>query len=141
MNDPLRSIADQRRLLVATIRNAADWRMGRADKFEHNKHAHGENGRAKTALRTLANFVEGLPDDDRDLNLHALRRADERDDQLQLTDDGMTLLSRFGINRGSWQDTRPTESQMRNVLRRVDGIEAQERSARKQRAEMGYGDD
>lgn len=53
----------------------------------------------------------------------------------------MTLLSRFGINIGSWQDTRPTESQMRNVLRRVDGIEAKERRARKERAEAGYGDD
>jgi hypothetical protein len=30
---------------------------------------------------------------------------------------------------------------MRNVLRRLDGIEARERSARKKRAEEGYGDD
>lgn len=60
---------------------------------------------------------------------------------MHLTDDGMTLLSRFGINIGSWGDTRPTESQMRNVLRRVDGIEAKERRARKERAQAGYGDD
>jgi hypothetical protein len=141
MSDSVRPIADQRRLLVATIRGAADWRAGRADKFEHDRNAHRENVRAKTALRTLANFVEGLPDDDRDLDLHALRLADEHDGRLELTDDGMTLLSRFGINIGSWGDTRPTESQMRNVLRRVDGIEAKERRARKERAEAGYGDD
>ena len=30
---------------------------------------------------------------------------------------------------------------MRNVLRRIDGIEARERSARKNSAEEGYGDD
>jgi hypothetical protein len=30
---------------------------------------------------------------------------------------------------------------MRNVLRRIDGIEARERNARKRRAEQGYGDD
>lgn len=61
MSDPLRPIADQRRLLVATIRGAADWRAGRADKFEHDRDALRENVRAKTALRTLANFVEGCP--------------------------------------------------------------------------------
>jgi hypothetical protein len=141
MSEPVRPIADQRRLLVATIRSAADWRAGRADTFEHDKSAHRENKRAKTALRTLANFGERLSDDDRDLELHALRRADERDGRLQLTDDSMALLSRFGINRGSWRDTRPTESQMRNILRRVDGIESKERRARRERAEAGYGDD
>lgn len=96
MSEPVRPIPDQRRLLVATIRAAADWRAGRADKFEHDRDAHRENVRAKTALRTLANFVEDLPDDDRDLDLHALRRADESHGQLQLTDDGIALLSRFG---------------------------------------------
>ena len=30
---------------------------------------------------------------------------------------------------------------MRNMLRRLDGIEARERKARKQRAEAGYGDE
>jgi hypothetical protein len=30
---------------------------------------------------------------------------------------------------------------MRNVLRRLDGIEARERAERKRRAEQGYGDD
>ena len=29
---------------------------------------------------------------------------------------------------------------MRNVLRRMDGIEARERAARKQQAERGYGE-
>ncbi len=141
MSDPVRPISDHRRLLVATIRNAADWRRRKIDEYEHDDDLRKENVRAKKALLTLANFVEGLPDDDRDLNLHALRRADEHENRLQLTPDSLTLLSRFGLSRGSWQDGRPTESQMRNVLRRVDGIEAKERRARKERAEAGYGDD
>lgn len=141
MNDAVRPIADQRRLLVATIRGAADWRRGKANEYEHDDDLRKENVRAKKALLTLANFVEGLPDDDRDLNLYALRRADERDGRLRLTLDSLTLLSRFGLDKRSWQGGRPSENQMRNVLRRVDGIEATERRARKERAEEGYGDD
>lgn len=97
--------------------------------------------RAGQALRTLANFVEVLPDDDPDLFLHALQRTDAHDGRLSITTDSFMLLSRFGMDRGAWQATKPTESQMRNVLRRIDGIEAQERHARKVRAEAGYGDD
>ena len=97
--------------------------------------------RPAAALRTLANFVDELPDDDADINLYALRRTDERDGRLGLTDDAAVLLSRFGLHRGAWQASKPSESQMRNVLRRLDGIEARERAERKRRAEQGYGEE
>lgn len=141
MNQPARSPTDQRRLLATTIRAAADWRAQKADEFADDAIAHRRSLRAKQALRTLANFVEELADDDLDLNLHALSRVEVREGRLQLTPDAGTLLSRFGLGKGSWQASKPTESQMRNVLRRIDGIEAQERRARKERAELGYGDE
>jgi hypothetical protein len=141
VSDPVRSISDQRRLLAATIRGSARWRDDKADEFDDDAETREENLRASEALLVLADFVEALLDDDRDLNLHALRRASERGGQLWLTPDGLTLLSRFGLDRGSWQAGEPSESQMRNVLRRVDGVEAKERRARKERADAGYGDD
>jgi hypothetical protein len=141
MSDPVRPIADQRRLLLATIRSAAYWRRDKADEFDENAAARKANLRAKAALLHLANFVEELPDDDLDLHLHALHRLDEHDGTLRLTPDGIALLSRFGMSKDAWQSSTPTENQMRNVLRRVDGVEAKERRARKERAEAGYGDD
>jgi hypothetical protein len=136
----VRNAEDQRLLLVATIRDTAQWRGRTADEFDDATARKGSL-RAKQALRTLANFVEAMPDDDPDLNLYALRRVEERDGRLWLTPDGAALLSRFGLGKGAWQSSTPSESQMRNVLRRIDGVEAQERRARKERAEQGYGDD
>lgn len=136
-----RAPADQRRLLAETIRASAQWRRRKADEFGEDKDARRGNTRAASALRTLANFVDALPDDDPDLNLHALSRTGERDGALDLSADGYVLLSRFGLNHGTWQSSSPGENQMRNVLRRIDGIEARERAERKQRAEQGYGDD
>jgi hypothetical protein len=43
----------------------------------------------------------------------------------------------FGLDYGAWQTGTPTENQMRNALRHLDGIEARERNARKRRAEDG----
>lgn len=136
-----RAAPDQRRLLVETIRASAQWRRRKADEFRDDKDAWRQNSRAGLALRTLANFVDGLPDDDPELSLSALARIDERDGCLALTADALVLLSRFGLGYGSWRAGSPSENQMRNVLRRIDGIEARERSARKKRAEEGYGDD
>lgn len=141
MQEP-RPAPDQRRLLAETIRSAARWRRGKADEFGDDAEARRANVRAATALRVLANFVDGLADDDPDLHLYALCRTAERPGGvLDLTEDASVLLSRFGIKRGSWQASTPTENQMRNVLRRLDGIEARERAERKRRAEQGYGDD
>lgn len=132
--DSVRTPADQRDLLVATIRGTAEWRSRKAYEFVDDFIAHKRSLRARQALRTLANFVESLPDDDPDLHLHALRRADERDGRLRLTPDSVLSLSRFGLDRGAWQASKPSENQMRNILRRIDGIEAKERHADKLRA-------
>jgi hypothetical protein len=139
--DSGRTSAEQRGLLVTTIRGTAEWRGQKADEFGNDAMARKENLRAKQALRALANFVDAMQDDDPDLHLYALCRADEREGRLRLVPDSVFLLSRFGLGKGAWQASRPTESQMRNVLRRMDGIEARERHARKLRAEEGYGDE
>lgn len=131
----------ERSLLVRTIRDTAEWRKRKVEEFGDDVIARKRGLRAKQALGALANFVEAMPDDDPDLSLYALHRVEEQDGKLVLTRDSLTLISRFGMDRGAWQASRPTERQMRNVLRRVDGIEAQERHARKLRAERGYGDD
>jgi hypothetical protein len=136
-----RAAPDQRRLLVETIRASAQWRQRKADEFGDDENARRQNSRATLALRALASFVAGLPNDDPDLNLPALARTEERDGRLVLTADASFFLSRFGLGYGAWKSGTPGERQMRNVLRRIDGIEARERSARKQRAEDGYGDD
>lgn len=131
----------QRRVLAATVRASAQWRASKADQFRDDEDALRENSRAALALKTLANFVDRLPDNDKDLNLPALSRTEEQDGCLVLADEGRVLLSRFGLGYGSWRHGAPGESQMRNMLRRLDGIEARERKARKQRAEAGYGDE
>jgi hypothetical protein len=139
--DSARTAVDQRRLLVATIREVSDWRGQKASEFNDDYVARLRGLRAMYALRRLANFVEEMPDDDPDLNLNALCRTSERGGRLKLTPDSFRLLSRFGLDKGAWQHTKPVENQMRNVLRRVDGIEARERRARKLRAENGYSDE
>ncbi|HEX5853897.1 MAG TPA: hypothetical protein VFY36_12500 [Solirubrobacteraceae bacterium] len=139
--DSLRTSADQRRLLVKTIRDTAAWRDRKVKEFEDDAIARKRSLRAKQALGAFANFVEAMPDGDPDLSLPALRRVTERDGSLSLTPDSLTLVSRFGMDRGAWQASKPTESQMRNALHRIDGIEARERHARKLRDEEGYGDD
>lgn len=136
----MRTPAEQRLLLAETIRAIANWRAQKAYAFDDDI-GRKRSLRARQALRNLANFVEAMPDDDPDLNLHALRRTEEHGGRLSLTLDSLTLLSRFGLDRGAWQTTKPTESQMRNILRRADGSEAKERRARKLREEMGYGED
>lgn len=136
-----RAVPVQRRLLVETIRASARWRQGKADEFGDDDNARRQNARAELALRKLASFVDGLPNEDPELSLPALARTDERHGCLALTEEALVLLSRFGLGYGSWKSGPPNESQMRNVLRRMDGIEARERAARKKRAEEGYGDD
>lgn len=136
-----RTAAQQRHLLVATIRSTAQWRRRKADEFRDDEDALRHNSRAALALSTLANFVNKLPDSDPELKLNALTRIDVHEGRLVLSPDAVVLLSRFGLGYGAWKNGAPSEAQMRNVLRRLDGIEARERAARKQRAEDGYGDD
>jgi hypothetical protein len=136
-----RAAPKQRRMLAATIRASAQWRRSKAEQFRDDENALRENSRAAIALKTLANFVDRLPDGDQDLNLPALSRTEEREGRLVLAEEASVLLSRFGLGYGSWRGGAPSESHMRNLLRRLDGIEARERKARKERAEAGYGDD
>jgi hypothetical protein len=134
--DAVRTPDEQRDALVATIRDSAEWRRCKADEFEDDPVSRKASLRARQALRTLANFVEALPDDDPELNLHALQRVELYEDRLALTSEAMLLLSRFGIAKRSWQSSKPSERQMRKVLRQLDGLEARERRNRK----LGYGE-
>jgi hypothetical protein len=133
--EPARPPAEQRRLLAETIRSVARWRYDKAMEFKDDEIARKRSLRSEQALKRLANFVEALPDDDRDLNLRALGQTDEREGQLTLSRESLDILSRFGMDRGAWTTGPASERQMRNLLRRVDGSETRERHARKQ----GYG--
>jgi hypothetical protein len=134
--DAVRTPDEQRDALVATIRDSAEWRRHKADEFEEDPVSRKASLRARQALRTLANFVAALPDDDPELNLHALQRVELYEDRLALTSEARLLLSRFGIAKRSWQSSKPSERQMRKVLRQLDGLEARERRSRK----LGYGE-
>ena len=123
----MRGPGEQREALVATIRAAADWRWRKAYEYAEDRCARKASLRARAALRILASFVEGMADDDPDLALHALGRVGTIGDRLALAPAASTLLSRFGIGKASWQEGEPTEAQMRNLLRRMDGIEARKR--------------
>jgi len=117
---------EHRLLLAETIRRVSRWRLSVSDEYseEGNKDAQRQNYRAALALRRLANFVEALPEDDRDLN--NLRSCPlTRDGRAyHLTEKGSRILSRFWINIGAATGVpAPSEAQMRNVLRRVDGAE------------------
>lgn len=131
-----RTPGEQRDALAATIRDSAEWRRRKADEFEDEPVSRKASLRARQALRTLANFVEALPDDDPELNLQALRRVESFEGCLALTDEAKLELSRFGIAKRSWQSSKPSERQMRKMLRRLDGLEARERGSRK----LGYGE-
>ena len=79
-----------------------------------------------------AKFVEGLPDDDRDLRW--LRRVDVERGRLTLCEESLDLLNRFGMDRGAWNQGVPGEPQIRNLLRRMDGAESRERAAQRRDA-------
>ncbi|MEX2107657.1 MAG: hypothetical protein WD827_02070 [Solirubrobacterales bacterium] len=114
--------------MVATIRGTADWRRRKAYEFEGDRCARKACLRTAQALRVLANFVEGLPDDDPDLARPALLGVGTIGDRLVLAPHGSFLLSRFGIGKRSWHAEQPTESQMRSLLRRLDGVEARKQA-------------
>jgi hypothetical protein len=132
----VRTPAEQRDALAVTIRDSAEWRRRKADEFEDEPVSRKASLRARQALRTLANFVEALPDDDPELGLYALRRVELVEGRLALTSEAKLLLSRFGIAKRSWQSSTPSERQMRKILRQLDGMEAHERGSRK----LGYGE-
>ncbi len=79
------------------------------------------------AISIAAKFVEQLDPDDHDLTW--LWYLDAQDGCVELCESLRELLSRFGMDRGSWHDGPPGERQVRNLLRRMDGAEAAERGA------------
>ena len=79
------------------------------------------------AISIAAKFVEQLDPDDRDLTW--LRYLGAQDGCVGLCESSRQLLSRFGMDRGSWHDGPPGERQVRNVLRRMTAAEAAERGA------------
>jgi hypothetical protein len=118
--------------LAETLRAVANWRRHKAaealDVYE-NRQAFKRSKRASFALRTLTAFVRSLPDDDPDLG--TFRHAARQGDRYQICPEAWELLSRFYMNRGvhsERDDAKPTEAQMRNVLRRAEGKEQEHRA-------------
>ena len=128
-----RTPAQQRDLLVATVRFVADWRRKQAEKYAPEEsadpYAQTRSLRAEAALRALAEFVEELPDDDKALKLRTLLTTEQDEGRLMLGEDGFDLLSRFLMSVAT--QTEPTGEQMRNILRRLDGVEGRDRAAEK----------
>lgn len=118
--------------LVETIRATARWRAQVAREHVDDHVARRRSHRAMTGLAHLAKHVAGLDPDDRDLRW--LRHLEPRPDgTLTLADESRDLLSRFGMDKGAQNHGRPepTDAQVRNLLRRMDGAEANERAARR----------
>jgi hypothetical protein len=135
MNPPDRTPAQQRDLLATTVKFVADWRHTQAEKYDPaeaaDPFAKTRSLRAEAALRALAEFVEGLPDDDKALKLRTLLTTDEDEGRLVLTVECFELLSRFLMSVSTQTESGPTEAQCRKMLGRVDGCEGRERAAEK----------
>jgi hypothetical protein len=130
-----RTPAQQRDLLAATVRFVADWRRAQAEKYDPaesaDPYAQTRSLRAENALRALAEFVEGLPDDDKALKLRTLLSTEQDEGRLVLTVECFELLSRFLMSESTQTKSGPTEAQCRKMLGRVDGCEGRERAAEK----------
>jgi hypothetical protein len=106
----------------------------KAYEFADDKRALQRSNRAAAALRYAANFVEReLAVDDPDLRwLHHVKGFPGG---VALCEESLELLGRFGIGRGAWNNgTTPSESQIRNLLHRLDGAEGRERAAQRRDA-------
>jgi len=124
-----------RERLVATVQAVIDWRREKAREAEdvhHDKWARERSNRAFFALKILRTFVSSLPDDDPDLG--AFRHSPTQGDRYRICPEAWDLLSRFGMARGNLRMSggKPTEAQMRNVLRRAEGQEQQARAEERQ---------
>lgn len=116
-------IEAHRERLSTTVRRIAQWRGKQVSEYRDDPIAVRRSRRASVALRTLGNFVDGLSVDDKDVrNLWGVPLSPDGQ-SLRLEPDGLRLLSRFGLDIGAWQEGPPLESQMRNILRRANGIE------------------
>lgn len=110
--------------LVETIRRTAAWRRQKGVEFADDDRARRKSFRAASAQRTLANFVAGLAEDDPDITVFRNSEVAGEGTYLALCREGLVMLSRFGMEQGAWDArSKPSEAQMRNVLRRVNGAE------------------
>jgi hypothetical protein len=120
--------------LVRAMRDTADWRKRKAREFEDDKISRMRSHRARVAIQTAAKLVESLPEDDRDLAW--LRSIDKsRGGRAWLCAEAGELLGRFGMDKGAWTDGPPSETQIRNLLRRMAGAQTRERAAERRDAE------
>lgn len=116
------------RELVIHLVSVARWRATTADRFADIPSSVAASRRVALALGSAARFVARLPPDDPDL-----RWLDHVPDH-GLCEESMILLRRFLSNQGAWQQQdEPTETQMRNLLRRLGGTEADARAAARRR--------
>jgi hypothetical protein len=119
--------------LVRAMRDAATWRKRKAREFEDDKISRMRSHRAMVAIQTAAKFVESLPEDDRDLAwLRSINKS--RGGRAWLCAEAGELLGRFGMDKGAWTHGPPSETQIRNLLRRVAGAQTRERAAERRDA-------
>jgi hypothetical protein len=136
--------AGHRERLAATIEAAADWRRDKAHEAQdayQDKRARERSNRAFFGLKMLRTFVLfSLPEDDPDLS--TFRYSAPHGDRYRICPEAWDVLSRFCMARGNLQESggKPTEAQMRNVLRRAEGRE-QEARAEERKADYGEGSD
>jgi hypothetical protein len=90
--------------------------MPKAEEFREEEFARAQSQRAAVAINQLAEFVEGLADDDPDLGLKAMSNLD----QVLLPPEAFDHLSRFEMQRAAWQDApgRMSERQKRQSGRK-----------------------
>lgn len=133
-----------RERLAATIQAVIDWRRNKAHEAEdayQDKWARERSNRAFFALKILRTFVLfSLSEDDPDLS--TFRYSAPQGDRYRLCPEAWDVLSRFCMARGNLQRSggKPTEAQMRNVLRRAEGKEQQAR-AEERKADYHEGSD
>jgi hypothetical protein len=119
--------------LAATIQAVAQWRLDKAHEAEDvhgDKRALERSNRAFFALKNLRTFVLfSLAEDDPDLG--TFRYSTPQGDRYRISPEAWDVLSRFLMARGGLQQSggKPTEAQMRNVLRRAEGKEGEARAA------------
>lgn len=133
-----------RQRLAATIAGVVQWRREKAREaleVHRDKRAGERSNRAAFALKVLHSFVVfSLPEHDPDLA--AFSHSAHQGDHYQLCPEALELLSRFCMARGSLSQSggKPTEAQMRNVLRRAEGMEQRAR-AEERSIDVQEGDD
>lgn len=121
-----------RERLAATIQAVIDWRRDKAHEAEdayQDKWARRRSNRAFFALKILRTFVLfSLAEDDPDLG--TFRHSAPVGNRYRICPEAWDLLSRFCMAPGNLQQSggKPTEVQMRNVLRRAEGREQQARA-------------